>query len=62
MLQVRACRFPIAESQRGKFDLVLVTDHLNTCNARVQILQALIALLDKDTVSATFTTLRKCPL
>ncbi|KAL8452383.1 hypothetical protein Emed_001388 [Eimeria media] len=47
---VRTCSFPISEKLRGQFDLVLVTDHVHSLSARIQTLETLLALLDKDTV------------
>lgn len=51
VLQVSACGLPVSEEQKGKFDLVLVTDNVHSLSARIQTLQTLLALLDKDTVS-----------
>ncbi|KAL8430777.1 hypothetical protein Efla_004013 [Eimeria flavescens] len=46
---IRACSFPFSENDRGKFDLVLVTDHLHSRSARTQTLETLLSLLDSKT-------------
>lgn len=51
LLQIRSGEFPTSETLRGFFDLIFVTDLLNSPSARVKTLKCLLHLLGARTVS-----------
>lgn len=50
-LQIRACEFPTCDNLRNHFDILFVTDLLNSPSARIKTLQCLLHLLGPKTVS-----------
>ncbi|CDJ46210.1 hypothetical protein, conserved [Eimeria brunetti] len=46
---IRACEFPTSDKFRGVFDLLFVTDLLNSPRARIKTLECLLHLLDART-------------